>query len=151
MVFEETLTYTNTVRGALVSYKQRDMGAGGRGTTDPQLKHLEGIGGARSGRSRVGPTKKRADLGSSCHVGHGSATLVVGAIERQKLRKPGLMSPTEKPAQTRRICFLGFCFGRVDPNTTRSQRQTPPIAIARSFQHAEKSPFFRRGGSPPPL
>ena len=32
MVFGETLTYTNTVRGALVSYKQRDMGAGGRGT-----------------------------------------------------------------------------------------------------------------------
>ena len=31
MVFGETLlTYTNTVQGALVSYKQRDMGTGGR-------------------------------------------------------------------------------------------------------------------------
>ena len=49
--------------------------------TDPELKHLAGIGGARSGRSRVGPTNKRADLGSSCHVGHGSETLVVGPIE----------------------------------------------------------------------
>ena len=62
----------------------------------------------RRGCSRAAPTKKRADLGSSCHVGHGSATLVVGAIERQKLRKPGLMSPTEKPAQTRRKFFLDF-------------------------------------------
>ena len=37
MVFGETLTYTNTVRGLLVSYKQRDMGAGGRGT---QIWHV---------------------------------------------------------------------------------------------------------------
>ena len=74
--------------------------------TDPELKHLAGIiGGARSGRSRVGSTKKRADLGSSCHVGHGSATFVVDPNEIKKLRKPGLMSPTEKPAQTRRIFF----------------------------------------------
>ena len=42
---------------------------------------------SRRGCSRAAPTKKRADLGSSCHVGHGSgASLVVGAIERQKLR-----------------------------------------------------------------
>ena len=63
---------------------------------------------SRRGCSRAAPTKKRADLGSSCHVGHGSATLVVGAIERKKLRKPGLMSPTEKPAQTGRNFFLEF-------------------------------------------
>ena len=31
LVFGETLTYTNTVRGVLVSYKQSDMGAGRRG------------------------------------------------------------------------------------------------------------------------
>ena len=50
----------------------------GKSRDRPRAKALAGIGGARSGRSRVGPTKKRADLGSSCHVGHGSATLVVG-------------------------------------------------------------------------
>ena len=33
---------------------------------------------------------------------------------------------------------MDFC-GQVDPNTTRSHRQTPPIATARSFQHAEKN------------
>ena len=81
--------------------------------TDTELKHLAGIGGARSGRSRGGSTKKRADLGSSCHVGHGSATLVVGAIERKKLRKPGLMSATEKPAQTRQDFVFRILFWSV--------------------------------------
>ena len=76
------------------------------GLTDPELTHLAGIGGARSGRSRGGSTKKRADLGSSCHVGHGSATLVVDPTEIKKLRKSGLTSPTEKPAQTRRRIFF---------------------------------------------
>ena len=61
---------------------------------------------SRRGCSRVAPTKKRADLGSSCHVGHGSAALVVGTTEIKKLRKSGLTSPTEKPAQTRRRIFF---------------------------------------------
>ena len=63
---------------------------------------------SRRGCSRAAATKKRADLGSSCHVGHGSATLVVAAIEIKKLRKPGLMSATEKPAQTRQEFLFGF-------------------------------------------
>ena len=67
--------------------------------TDPELKHLAGIGGARSGRSRVGATKKRADLGSSCHVGHGSATLVVAPIEIKKVTKtrPGATDSKASP------------------------------------------------------
>ena len=36
-------------------------------------------------------------------------------------------------------------FGPVDPNTTRGHRQTPPNAASRSSQHAQKSPFCRRG------
>lgn len=39
----------------------------------------------------------------------------------------------------------GFFFGPVDPNTTRGHRQTPPNAASRSSQHAQKSPFCRRG------
>ena len=48
--------------------------------------------------------------------------------------------------------FSLIFFGRVDPNnTTRSHRQTPPIATARSFQHAENGRFAAGGGMPPPL
>ena len=59
---------------------------------------------------------------------------------------------TDRKASPDAPDFFLIFFGRVDPNTTRSHRQTPPIAIARSFQHAEKWPFRRRGGEcPPPL
>ena len=47
------------------------------------------------------------------------------------------MSATEtQPAPTKKGIF-----SRVGPNTTRSHRQTPPIAIARSFQLAENRRF----------
>ena len=58
---------------------------------------------------------------------------------------------TDRKASPDAPDFFLIFFGRVDPNTTRSHRQTPPIAIARSFQHAEKWPFRRRGGSAPPF
>ena len=119
---------------------------GGRGGNRPRAKHLEGIGGARSGRSRVGSTKKREVLGSSCHVGHGSATLFVGATERKKLRKPGLMSATEKPAQTRQEKKMNFFLvqsTRTQPEATDRHRQTP----LRAHPNTPQNRLFAAGGS----
>ena len=95
---------------------------------------------SRRGRSRAAPTKKRADLGSSCHLGHGSATLVVVKKTRPDVsdRKPARRARRQGGGN-------GFFFGPVDPNTTRGHRQTPPNAASRSSQHAKKSPFCRRG------
>ena len=113
----------------------------------PRAKALAGIGGARSGRSRVVSTKKRADLGSSCHVGHGSATLVVGPTETKKLRKPGLMSATEKPAQTRQGRFFFDFWGvestRTQPEATDRHRQTP----LRAHPNTPQNRLFVAGGS----
>ena len=53
-----------------------------------------------------------------------------------------------KPAPARQKKVF-FC--RVDLDPTRRHRQTPPIAILRSFQHTGKSPSCRWGLSPPPL
>ena len=101
---------------------------------------------SRRGCSRVAPTKKRADLGSSCHVGHGSATLVVGPTERKKLRKPGLMSATEKPAQTRQEKKMDFFLvqsTRTQPEATDRHRQTP----LRAHPNTPKNRLFAAGGS----
>ena len=50
-----------------------------------------------------------------------------------------------QPQQTRTsLRHAGIFWGifcRVEPNTTRTHRQTPQIAITRSFQHAGKPPF----------
>ena len=107
---------------------------------------------SRRGCSRVAPTIKKADLGSSCHVGHGSAALVVGTTERKKLRKPGLMSATEKPAQTRqgKTNWIFFWSSRPEHN-----QQRPPIDTAkRRFALIPTRPkiaFLPPGGQPPPL
>ena len=97
-------------RCLLCSQVRRERSSGGSTRaaheTDPELKGGGVPLATRRGCSRGGSTKKRADLGSSCHVGHGSATLVVGPTEIKKLRKSGLTSPTEKPAQTRRRIFF---------------------------------------------
>ena len=68
----------------------------------------------------------------------------------KKLRKPGLMSPTEKPAQTRRI-FLGDSFWSSRPE----HNQKPPPDTAN--RHCALIPTRRKmavspqGGRMPPL
>ena len=118
----------------------------------PRAKALAGIGGARSGRSRVATIKKRADLGSSCHVGHGSAVLVVVAIQIKKLRKPGLMSPTEKPARTGAVTRLRRVKSKdnvlADPVsrlTMDTHSNTPKMAV--SPQGGGVPPLLARGRS----
>ena len=95
--------------------------------TDPELKHLAGIGGARSERSRVASTKKRADLGSSCHARRSRQSN--SRCRRKRSEKVTKTRPdvTGRKASPDAPDFFLIFFGRVDPNTTRSRRQTPPI------------------------
>ena len=93
--------------------------------TDPELKHLAGVCGACSGRSRVGTTKKRADLGSSCHVGHGSATLVVVPNRKKKVHIKTLTTRRRHATEYRRGSGL-------DSSSSPPKRAVAQGMIARS-------------------
>ena len=121
--------------------------------TDPELK------GGRSSRLQgvvfwAVTTKKEAGLCFSCHLRHDHRRKA-GCLWSRRSR-PGMRSSKnhvwrqrQKTSPDKKTGF--FC--RVGPNTTRSHRQTPPIAIARSFQLAENRRFAAGGSvlSPPPL
>ena len=113
--------------------------------TDPELKG----GGVPLGSRRwcSGPIqqKKRPDLGLACHVEPDRPNSCCCIGQECAVPKITCDVSDRKPAPTCQEKKIWNFFCRVDPNTTRSHRQTPPIAIARSFQLAEKSPFGRRG------
>ena len=71
-------------------------------------------------------TKKRADLGSSCHVGHGNATFVVDTTQLSKVPKITCDVSDRKPAPTCQEKFLGdfFLLSRPEHN------QKPPTDTA---------------------
>ena len=90
MVFGETLTYTNTVRGALVSYKQRDMGAGGRGTHIWHVPLAESVEAAQ----RVLQPPRAA--GAARRQAPGAAA----AVRRAALAAPSAAGGRNRPCRT---------------------------------------------------
>ena len=103
---------------------------------------------SRRGCSRAAATKKRADLGSSCHVGHGSATLVVDPTKIKKLRKPGLASATEKNSPDAPGIVLDLFLvesTRTQPEATDRHHQTP--LRAHPTINTPKNRRFAAGGS----
>ena len=81
---------------------------------------------SRRGCSRGVSTKKRADLGSSCHVGHGNATFVVDTTQLSKVPKITCDVSDRKPAPTCQEKFFGdfFLLSRPEHN------QKPPTDTA---------------------
>ena len=103
---------------------------------------------SRRGCSGAIQQKKRAFFCFSCHVGNDEKNSGC-CIANQKREFPKIRCDVtdRKKSQPRRAgIFLIIFFSKSTPNTTRSHRQTPPIAIARSFQHAENGRFAAAGG-----
>ena len=87
------------------------LGSGGRGVcriglTDPELKQWSNFRAAVRGEVGDAATKKRVGLGSLFDVEHETTPPFVAAPQQRAFPKSGVMSPTEKPAQTRRIFLL---------------------------------------------
>ena len=81
---------------------------------------------SRRGCSRGVSTKKRADLGSSCHVGHGNATFVVNTTQLSKVPKITCDVSDRKPAPTcQENFFLEFFL-----SSRPEHNQKPPTDTA---------------------
>ena len=81
------------------------------GNDRPRAKGVGVPLASRRGCSRGVSTKKRADLGSSCHVGHGNATFVVDTTQLSKVPKITCDVSDRKPAPTcQEKIFLGIFF-----------------------------------------
>ena len=95
----------------------------------PDRPRAKGVGvplASRRGCSRGVFTKKRADLGSSCHVGHGNATFVVDTTQLSKVPKITCDVSDRKPAPTCQEKNFGdfFLLSRPEHN------QKPPTDTA---------------------
>ena len=71
------LNYANRVRGALVAYKQRDMGAGGRGT---HIRDIPSVASAEAAQRLLQPPRaagaaRRSSSGPGAALGHPRAAL----------------------------------------------------------------------------
>ena len=102
---------------------------------------------SRRGCSRGVSTKKRADLGSSCHVGHGNATFVVDTTQLSKVPKITCDVSDRKPAPTGQEKFFGDFFfvesTRTQPEATDRHRQSP----LRVHSNSPKNRRLAAGGS----
>ena len=89
-MFGEILTYTNTVRGALVSYKQRHMGADGRGT---HIRHVPSAGSAEAAQRVLLPPSA---AGAAGRQSPGAAAVV----RRAALAAPSAAGGRNRPGRT---------------------------------------------------
>ena len=100
---------------------------------------------SRRGCSRVGSHKKESGFGLLVSRRSRQRNSCCGTNRKKKVKKTRPDVSDRKTSPDAPGKKIGFFFGPVDPNTTRGHRQTPPNAASRSSQHAQKSPFCRRG------
>ena len=117
----------------------------------PRAKALVELWGCRSRRSWGASTKKRVDLGSLFDIEHETTPPFVDAPQQRAFPKIRCDVTDRKASPDAPDFFWIFFWSSRPEHNQKPPTDTANRAIARSFQHAEKSSFFRRGGSPPPL
>ena len=112
----------------------------------PRAKALVELWGCRSRRSWGASTKKRVDLGSLFDIEHETTPSFVDGPQQRAFPKTRC-GVTDRKASPDAPDFFLFSFGRVDPNTTRRHRQTPPIAPLLAHSNTPKNRRFSAGGA----
>ena len=118
--------------------------------TDPELKGGGVPLASRRGSSSPVQQKKRPVLCFSCHLR--CECPKAGCCTGQECAVPKITDDASdrKTSPDAPGFVFDFCFGPVDPNTTRGHRQTPPNAASRSHPNTPRTIFLAAGGSIPP-